>query len=52
MKKLLIRLSIIPLIPVLGFCYGINIIYWMCTGYSINADWLENWINSVEDEMS
>jgi len=51
MKKLLIRLSAIPLFLVLGCGFVINFIYWLFTGEAIEAQWLENWLNAVEREM-
>lgn len=51
MKKLLIRLSVIPLMPVLGGELFFNLFYWLITGKIINFNWTENWLNSVESEM-
>ena len=51
MKKLLIRLSILPLIPVLGIGLAINGIYWIISGKTIDAQWLEKWLDAIEDEI-
>jgi len=51
MKKLLIRLSTIPLIFVLGLWFIFDCFYWICTGGCIVSIWPEKWLNAVEEEI-